>query len=322
MPYPLEDILLYFFFYSFCGWVMETILCSVQERRFVNRGFLNGPICPIYGCGILLLMLALTPVRDHIGNPWLALPVVYVVGTVLASTLEYFTSWAMEKLFHARWWDYSHYRVNWNGRICLPISLLWGVLAAVFLYGVHPAVESLAVRLHEAADWLPGLLAGVFSLLFVVDLVISVHVARGIGSKLDELDKWSELIRAHLDSLQLPTKEAVIGRLEAVYTRYAQNGARLAKDLRGRAEEWRSLSETALRRRLADAAEEWKKRKESAIAGTRALQRRMLQAFPHMNRQGGTAALQDLREYWKAQREKKKERPPHGDPDDNPTDEP
>ena len=290
MPYPLADMLLYFFLYSFFGWVMETVLCSVKERRFVNRGFLNGPVCPIYGCGVLLMLLALVPVRNGIPHPLAALPVVYVLGTVLASAVEYVTSWAMEKLFHARWWDYSHFRFNLNGRICLSISLIWGALATGFLYLVQPLLERLVVWLYGCAGWLPGLLAGVFALVFVVDLAVSVRVARAIGNKLEQLEKWSELIRAHLESLELPSKQAVLERLEAAYARYTEHSARRGQEWRERLAEWRALPEEDFRRRLADTAAELKKRREGAIAGTRALQRRMLRAFPHLSRRGKAAA--------------------------------
>lgn len=82
MPYSLTDMALYFFMYSFCGWLMETALCSFQEKRFVNRGFLNGPFCPIYGCGIVLILIFLLPVRDGIDKLWVAVPVIFAAGGV------------------------------------------------------------------------------------------------------------------------------------------------------------------------------------------------------------------------------------------------
>ena len=97
MPYSLTDMALYFFMYSFCGWLMETALCSFQEKRFVNRGFLNGPFCPIYGCGIVLILIFLLPVRDGIDKLWVAVPVIFAAGAFLASVVEYFTSWLMEQ---------------------------------------------------------------------------------------------------------------------------------------------------------------------------------------------------------------------------------
>ena len=94
----LEYLFLWFLFYSFAGWVYESILVSVSERRLVNRGFLNGPICPIYGCGAVLAIVLL----HDLHNPF----AVFLISSIGACMLEYVTSWGMEKLFHARWWDY------------------------------------------------------------------------------------------------------------------------------------------------------------------------------------------------------------------------
>ena len=101
----IEYLLLWFLLYSCVGWVYESVLVSVLERRWVNRGFLNGPICPIYGAGAVLGILLLSGLRDH--------PVIiFLISALGASVLEFVTSWAMEKIFHARWWDYSDYRFN------------------------------------------------------------------------------------------------------------------------------------------------------------------------------------------------------------------
>lgn len=129
MPYGIADMALYFFLYSFLGWAQETVQCSIKERRFVNRGFLNGPICPIYGCGALLIFTFLLPIKRGIASPFLAVPLVFLCGAVIASALEYVTSWVMEKLFHARWWDYSDKKWNINGRgsasYCRAMSRKW-----------------------------------------------------------------------------------------------------------------------------------------------------------------------------------------------------
>lgn len=205
MPYSLVDMTLYFFIYSFCGWLMETVLCSIREHRFINRGFLNGPLCPIYGCGILLILTFLLPVRDSIPRAEAAVPVIFLAGAVLASAVEYFTSWAMEKLFHARWWDYSKHRFNLNGRICLSISAAWGLLATVFVYQIQPHFESLIAWLYRLSSWLPPIMAAVLLAALAVDTVISARIARALGNKLEQLDKLGELIRAHLESLSLPS---------------------------------------------------------------------------------------------------------------------
>lgn len=277
MPYSLVDMTLYFFIYSFCGWLMGTVLCSIREHRFINRGFLNGPLCPIYGCGILLILTFLLPVRDSIPRAEVAVPVIFLAGAVLASAVEYFTSWAMEKLFHARWWDYSKHRFNLNGRICLSISAAWGLLATVFVYQIQPHFESLIAWLYRLSSWLPPIMAAVLLAALAVDTVISARIARTLGNKLEQLDKLGELIRAHLESLSLLSPEDIALRLENAYDQYE---ARRRTEREKRAA-WRDMAREDLtvwlrtRIRLL-------KTKTDSLQQWRFSQRRLLRAFPHL----------------------------------------
>ena len=277
MPYSLVDMTLYFFIYSFCGWLMETVLCSIREHRFINRGFLNGPLCPIYGCGILLILTFLLPVRDSIPRAEAAVPVIFLAGAVLASAVEYFTSWAMEKLFHARWWDYSKHRFNLTGRICLSISAAWGLLATVFVYQIQPHFESLIAWLYRLSSWLPPIMAAVLLAALAVDTVISARIARTLGNKLEQLDKLGELIRAHLESLSLPSPEDIALRLENAYDQYE---ARRRTEREKRAA-WRDMAREDLtvwlrtRIRLL-------KTKTDSLQQWRFSQLRLLRAFPHL----------------------------------------
>ena len=128
---------LWLIFYSFAGSVYESILCSITERKCVNRGFLYGPLCPIYGSGAILIRLAL----GRLTNPL----VLFLSGMALCSILEYAVSWLMEKLFHARWWDYSHMRFQLNGRICLLGAVVFGAFAVALVLWIHPAVYGLSL---------------------------------------------------------------------------------------------------------------------------------------------------------------------------------
>lgn len=130
----IESYFLWFILYSIVGWIYETILCSVQHRRFINRGFLNGPYCPIYGCGAILDILLL----GEIENPVL----LFFAAALLTSTLEYLTSWGMELLFNARWWDYSDKKFNINGRVYLTGAIAFGTFSLTLLKAVHPAVAA------------------------------------------------------------------------------------------------------------------------------------------------------------------------------------
>ena len=197
MPYSLTDMVLYFFMYSFCGWLMETVLCSIREHRFINRGFLNGPLCPIYGCGILLILTFLLPVRDSIPRAEVAVPVIFLAGAVLASAVEYFTSWAMEKLFHARWWDYSSMHFNLNGRVCLAGFLVFGAFGLILLEWIQPWLESKVGALGEPLTW--GL-TGAFLALSISDAFATVrHVLRldeRLGEVQEEMERFLTEARA------------------------------------------------------------------------------------------------------------------------------
>lgn len=128
-------IFLWLITYSFLGWVYESILCSITSGTLVNRGFLNGPLCPIYGFGALTIILAFWQ------EPDISVWNLFFSSMVLTCTLEYVTSWAMEKLFHARWWDYSEYRFHLNGRICLLGALAFGSFSVLLIKIVHPRVS-------------------------------------------------------------------------------------------------------------------------------------------------------------------------------------
>lgn len=149
--------------YSIIGWVYESTICSIGHRKLINRGFLNGPYCPIYGTGAVLVLLVL----GRIQNPVL----LFFAGALVTCSLEYLTSWLMEKLFHARWWDYSKRKFNIGGRVCLIGAVVFGAFSVVLVLVLHPFVKSLTDRLTDAAlNWICAILfVGIVS-----DLVVTV----------------------------------------------------------------------------------------------------------------------------------------------------
>ena len=157
--------ILYFFLYSCLGWVCECLYCGIPAGHFINRGFLTGPYCPIYGCGAVLVVYVLEPFQDHI-------VVLFLAGMILTSILEYVTGYLMEKLFHSKWWAYSNRRFNLHGRICLRNSLLFGVMGIVVVRIVHPFMASLLGRVPLV--W-QGIIAVVMSGLFLWDCVHTIH---------------------------------------------------------------------------------------------------------------------------------------------------
>lgn len=185
-------IIIYFFIYSFAGWLWETAYCSYQERTFIYRGFLFGPYCPIYGFGVLLLLEVLSPLKS---DPFL----LFVNSIIFMSTLEYATSYVLEKLFHQRWWDYSKEPYNLHGRIALKSSLFWGVMCLVVIYVAHPAVTSFAHWIVSISVLIP---TGV-ALVMLYDAVYTTTRLAGFNKLMaqlhDDLDNSnSEFLAKHI----------------------------------------------------------------------------------------------------------------------------
>ena len=159
----IETWFLWLMIYSIIGWVYESTICSIGHRKLINRGFLNGPYCPIYGTGAVLVLLVL----GRIQNPVL----LFFAGALVTCSLEYLTSWLMEKLFHARWWDYSKRKFNIGGRVCLIGAVVFGAFSVVLILVLHPWVKSLTDRLTDTAlTWICAiLLVGIVS-----DLIVTV----------------------------------------------------------------------------------------------------------------------------------------------------
>ncbi len=159
----LEHYFLWFLFYSFAGWMYESILVSCQQHRLVNRGFLNGPLCPIYGTGAILGVAILGNVHNPI--------TIFLISMVGATILEYTTSWVMEQLFHARWWDYSNFRFNLQGRVCLLGALIFGLGGVGVVLGSQPYIE-------RVTDMIPlpmlHTLVTVLALITIIDLAVTV----------------------------------------------------------------------------------------------------------------------------------------------------
>ena len=173
----IPEYFIWFIIYSFLGWAWETLITSIPQRRFVNRGFLNGPYCPIYGAGALLFIFF----TNNIDN----IAVRFILGAVIACTLEYLTSWVLELIFHARWWDYAPRRFNLNGRICLEGFLVFGLGAVVAPY-FHQNIANITAQLS------PATLNSIFSIIliaFIVDVVITNRALSKFNRILREYQK-------------------------------------------------------------------------------------------------------------------------------------
>ena len=142
----MQNFLLYFntfFTYSIIGWIIESIYVSITEKKLVNRGFLIGPYCPIYGCGALGMILYLDQYKDNIIT-------VFFLAVILCSILEYLTSYLMEKIFKVRWWDYSNKLFNINGRVCGENAILFGLFTIIIIYLIEPPLENIISNINTS----------------------------------------------------------------------------------------------------------------------------------------------------------------------------
>ena len=196
-PFELAARTVYWFFvYGLLGWCAEVIFAAVKEHQLVNRGFLCGPICPIYGFGMVALLYA----ARALGAPGLPLsvPVVFVVGGVLTTLLELVAGWGLYRLFRIRWWDYTGIPFNLGGYICPQFSLLWGLGSVVMVKGLHPLLARLGDRIPLQA-LLP--LDLILLLVFAVDTAASAAAAAGLDRKLKEIDELRARLRRTSDRL-------------------------------------------------------------------------------------------------------------------------
>ncbi len=166
MIYNIEIYFMMFFIYSVAGWIMECILGVIQKHKFVNRGFLIGPYCPIYGVGVVGVSLLLSGFSNNV-------ILLFVLATVLCGSLEYFTSYIMEKIFKARWWDYSNNKFNINGRICLETLIPFGILSVLIIKIANPFILNRIKMISPSVlNWLTISLL----LIYFIDILISFNI--------------------------------------------------------------------------------------------------------------------------------------------------
>ena len=189
--FSLYHILAYFLIYSCIGWCLEVIYAAATTGQLVNRGFLNGPVCPIYGFGMIIVLFALTPLQHSI-------LLLYIGGVILPSALELVGGWALYKLYHTRWWDYSDFPFNIGGYICLEFCLLWGVGTLVVMRIVHPVVADLVALIPP---FVGVILMCFLYAVYAVDVVATAIAASALADTLDTMEQLGDSIHAVSDAM-------------------------------------------------------------------------------------------------------------------------
>ena len=178
--------ILYFFVYGFLGWCTEVIFAAFKQHRFVNRGFLNGPICPIYGVGVTLVIACLEAFQSN-------LLLLYISSVILVTVLEGVTGWAMDKLFHNKWWDYSKLPFNIGGYVCLLFSLIWGVACVFIVYFVHPLIHQVLSLIPHTAGIA---LIAILGIALLSDMIVTTSAIVKFNQYLERLKHITDELHA------------------------------------------------------------------------------------------------------------------------------
>ena len=219
-------ILVNFFVYGFFGWCSEVAFAAVKERKFVNRGFLNGPLCPIYGIGVTAIVTLMDAYMDN-------LLLLFLLSGVLVTALEWVTGFLLEVLFHHKWWDYSKMPLNLNGYVCLPFSLLWGAACTLIVKYIHPLLWKL---LSLIPLWLGIFLLGVLSAALAVDLYVTVTGILKLNKRLERLDEIAKELHRISDQMGENIYENMMDGLEK-QEKAKQKAEEKTAELREKAEE-------------------------------------------------------------------------------------
>ena len=251
MPQNIYQAVWIFIIYAFLGWCSEVAFAAVNKCKFVNRGFLNGPVCPIYGVGMLIVVLCLWNLRDR--------PLLLFLGSALLTTaLEFVTGFVLERFFHDKWWDYSDMPFNIKGYVCLKFTILWGLAASFIIGAIHRFIYML---IEKTPFVLGAILLAVFSAAFIADFIVTLTALVKLPKKLKAMAEAERALRAVSDKIGENISDTTIAAKE--------KGEALAEENKPRLEELK--------------AEYEKKKKEfSAMLERNFVQRRIFKAFPNL----------------------------------------
>ena len=280
----------YFLIYSFGGWVIEVIFHAVALGKVVNRGFLNGPVCPVYGFGVLSVFAMINTLQSS--GYQMSDGMIFLFGIILATVVELIAGWLLDVCFHARWWDYSDKPLNFHGYICLEFSIIWG-LAIVFVVKVFQKyVEN--HTLPHADSTFGWILLVILYCVYLADFIVTVAVIRGLNKKLTRLNKIRSDMRIVSDKISDTVANTTIDTAQVIEEGKVQTA--LAKaELRETAEMKKEQSIEKLRKKRTELQREFDELSNSITNHTIVGQGRIIKAFPEMKHRYYHELIQELR---------------------------
>lgn len=305
MPQNFYEFLWIFIIYAFVGWCVEVAYAALDTGKFVNRGFLNGPYCPIYGFGVVIVIGLLTPLKDN-------LIILFFGSTLLTTALEFVAGYILEKVFHNKWWDYSNFPFNVKGYICLKFSIIWGFGCTFIMDIFHPIV-------YKFITWIPFVpgvvILVIFMSVFLVDCGITVSTILKLNKRLKAMDEVAKSIHKLSDEIGENIYENVsnaIGKSEEFKENHPELLEKIAEtkeDIEKLPEETKSkLIEakediTDKRKQLEELKESYEKLFEEKSFGFK----RLIKAFPDMISKDNNEMLEQFKMHFDIMKKKKDE---------------
>lgn len=279
----------YFLIYSFGGWVVEVIFHAVALGKVVNRGFLNGPVCPVYGFGVLSVFAMINTLQSS--GYQMSEGMIFLFGVILATVVELIAGWMLDVCFHARWWDYSDKPFNFHGYICLEFSLIWGLAIVLVVKVFQKYVENdTSMQTDSAFGWI--ILAILYG-IYLADLIVTVAVIRGLNKKLTRLNTIQSDMRIVSDKLSDTVANTTIDTAQVIGEGKVQTA--LAKaELREAAETKKNQSIEKLRKKKMELQREFDELSGSITNHTIVGPGRIIKAFPEMKHRYYHELIQEL----------------------------
>lgn len=265
----MEEIIFYFIIYAFLGWVVEVSYQTLHRGEFINRGFLNGPYCPIYGFGVLSILEFLTPWQNN-------LILLFIGAVVLTTLLELFTGYFLWKVFEMRWWDYSEYPFNIGGFITPLFSIAWGLACVFVVKIIHPSIQDLFLKIPE--NFVVGF--NMIIMIFMsVDTIGTVNIVLKLNKNLERVDEMNSKLKDFSNDLG-----------EAIYEGVSKTKSRVNK-----IEEKRQ----GIKEDLKLKKQELREQKRVFLEELPKSQKRLLRAFPEAEHYRFNESLKEIKEFLK-----------------------
>lgn len=285
LGYSIFEILCLLLIYACMGWCIEVAYAALETGKFVNRGFLNGPVCPIYGVGAVTVILCLTPINENVF-------LLFFGAAALTSALELLTGFALDRLFKTRWWDYSEVPFNLGGYICLKFSIIWGLVCVALMRGIHPVVYSFVHEIFKDGRVIAVIILLFLLAVFAADIAVTFVTVNKLTKRVKLMDEIAARIHHVSDELG--------GHIYEGVTAAVKKGEEIRENgkVRELTEETAQIKENIAAKREKELAE--LREKYAKLTAEKSIwQKRVLAAFPRLKSKSYGEQLEKIREHWK-----------------------